>query len=152
MLNTRFRRAIALATSALLTSGIAVRHASAQTRAPAHPAQDSAATRTVLERDIGPYTNPDLRLTVRELTVPPGARGSSHRHPGIVVVYVLAGSVEVTLENAPPRLYRAGEAFSELPGQLHVATRNPSASEPARLLSVIAGRRGEPLTRPERKP
>lgn len=103
----------------------------------------------MLAREVGPYTNPDLVVTVRELTIPPLGRGTSHRHPGIVVVYVLSGAVEITLEGASPRVYRAGEAFSERPRQLHGLTRNPSSTEPARLLSVIAGRRGDPLSTPE---
>jgi quercetin dioxygenase-like cupin family protein len=141
-MRTALRDIVAPATPLLLALAAAA--------APAR-AQDTSTTRVVLRREVGPYTNPDLVLTARELVVAPGARGSSHRHPGLVVVYVIAGEVEVTLEGAPPRVYRAGEAFSELPGQLHVATRNPSATEPARLLSVIVGRRGDPLTRPERK-
>ena len=89
-------------------------------------------------------------LTVRELEFAPGGIGEKHRHSGPLVVYVLSGSVEVHLEGQPPRIFHAGETFSENAHQLHISTRNVSKTKPVRLLSYIISHKGEALTQPER--
>lgn len=104
----------------------------------------------LLRKDLSSYTGSDMMLTVRELEFPPGAVGQKHRHPGPVVVYVLSGSVEVHLDGHSPKIFHAGESFSENAHQLHISTRNMSKTKPVRLLSYIISHKGEALTQPER--
>jgi len=113
------------------------------------PQKETFQTNVLLERDISDYAGKDMMVTVRELTLKPGAVGSKHRHPGPVFVYVLEGDVEVEIEGSPPRVYHPGEIFSEIPHQLHLSTRNADPRRPARILSYILSRKGEPLTQPE---
>jgi quercetin dioxygenase-like cupin family protein len=63
---------------------------------------------------------------------------------------VLSGSVEVHLDGQPPKVFHAGESFSEDAHQLHVSTRNISTTEPVRLLSYILSKKGETLTQREK--
>ena len=111
---------------------------------------DSTREHVLLRKDLSKYTGSDLMLTVRELEFAPGGVGESHRHPGPVVVYVLSGSVEVHLSGQSPKVFHAGESFSEDAHQLHVSTRNMSKRKPVRLLSYIISHKGEALTQPER--
>jgi len=103
----------------------------------------------LLTKDISSYAGSDVALTVRELQFPPSFQGGKHRHPGPLVVCVLEGSLEVTLEGIGPKRYSAGECFSEEPRQLHLSTRNLSENAPARVISYLLSRRGEPLVLPE---
>jgi len=41
------------------------------------------------------------------------------------------------VNDGPVKTYRAGESFSEFPGDVHNVSANASATEPARLLAVF---------------
>lgn len=113
-------------------------------------AQEAFKAKELLQKDLNAYAGGDLVLSVGEVTIAPGASGSRHRHPGPTFVYVLEGVVEIELEGAPAKVYRAGETFYEDPHQLHISTKNISKTEPARILVYHLSHKGEPLTQPER--
>jgi quercetin dioxygenase-like cupin family protein len=112
--------------------------------------QEAVRAKSLLEKDLNTYMGTNIVLTVGETTLSPGATGSKHRHPGPTFVYVLDGAVEIELEGAPAKLYRAGESFYEDARQLHISTKNVSATEPARILAYHLSHKGEKLTEPER--
>jgi quercetin dioxygenase-like cupin family protein len=113
--------------------------------------QESIRVKSLLEKDLNSYVGENIVLTVGEITLPAGATGSKHRHPGPTFVYVLEGTVEIELEGAPAKLYRAGDSFYEDAHQLHISTRNLSATEPARILAYHLSHTGERLTEPEKR-
>jgi quercetin dioxygenase-like cupin family protein len=112
--------------------------------------QEAFKAKELLQKDLQAYAGGDLVLSVGEITIAPGASGSRHRHPGPTFVYVLEGAVEIELEGAPAKVYRAGETFYEDPHQLHISTKNGSKAEPARILVYHLSHKGEPLTLAER--
>lgn len=112
--------------------------------------QETPQVKLLLQKDISSYAGGDMLLSVGEVTVAPGAVGSKHRHPGPTFVYVLAGSVEAEFEGVPLRTYHTGETIYENARQLHISTRNPSRSEPARLLVFHLSHKGEALTQREK--
>jgi len=112
--------------------------------------QEAIRAKSLLEKDLNAYTGKNFVLTVGEITLPPGATGSRHRHPGPTFVYVLEGAVEIELEGAPPKVFRAGDSFYEDARQLHISTKNVSATEPARILAYHLSHKGEKLTEPEK--
>lgn len=69
----------------------------------------------------------------------PGGTSSAHTHPDSAFIYarVLEGAIRSKVNDGPVTTYRAGEAFSELPGDRHGVSENASATEPARLLAVF---------------
>jgi hypothetical protein len=72
----------------------------------------------------------------------------SARNPGVtafVFAYVLEGSVRSQLGDEAIRTYVEGQSWSEPPGAHHLVTENVSATEPARLLVVFIGDKGQPL-------
>lgn len=86
------------------------------------------------------------RMTVVEVTFPPGAVSSAHRHPGSVYAYVLEGRVRSQLGGeAAAQVYEAGQFWYEPPGAHHIVASNASDSEPARILAVLIGDDGAPL-------
>ena len=104
----------------------------------------------LVTKDIGPYTRSDAVLTVRELQFPPSFQGGKHRHTSPIVVCILEGSPEVMLAGTEPKKYGAGQCFTEEPRQLHLYTRNLSHTAPARMISYLLSRAGEPLVLPEK--
>ncbi len=89
---------------------------------------------------------PERTLTAVIVNLAPKAYTTSHRHAGIVFVYVLEGSVHSQLNNGDLIEYRAGQSWSEPPGTVHSFMENPSQNKPARLLATIIAPTGAQLT------
>jgi quercetin dioxygenase-like cupin family protein len=68
----------------------------------------------------------------------PGGSSPAHTHPNSAFIYatVLEGAIRSKVNDGPVTTYRAGESFSELPGD-HGVSENASTTEPARLLAVF---------------
>lgn len=86
--------------------------------------------------------------TMVTVDYPAGGASLPHRHSGTVFGYVLEGAVVMALDGGPEKTYRKGEAFFEEPGQLHGVSRNASKSRPARILALVVGDIGAPVTVP----
>jgi uncharacterized protein YbjT (DUF2867 family)/quercetin dioxygenase-like cupin family protein len=69
----------------------------------------------------------------------PGGSSPAHTHPDSAFIYatVLEGAIRSQVNNGPVIVYRAGESFSEMPGDHHSVSANASQTEPARLLAVF---------------
>jgi uncharacterized protein YbjT (DUF2867 family)/quercetin dioxygenase-like cupin family protein len=69
----------------------------------------------------------------------PGGSSPAHTHPRSAFIYatVLEGAIRSQVNNGPVKVYRAGESFSEMPGDHHSVSANASETEPARLLAVF---------------
>ena len=69
----------------------------------------------------------------------PGGSSPAHTHPNSAFIYatVLEGAIRSQGNDGPVTTYRAGESFSELPGDRHGVSENASTTEPARLLAVF---------------
>ncbi|HJT15635.1 MAG TPA: cupin domain-containing protein [Dongiaceae bacterium] len=70
---------------------------------------------------------------------PPGGSSPAHTHPNSAFIYatVLAGAIRSQVNDGPVTVYRAGENFSEMPGDHHAVSANDSETEPAKLLAVF---------------
>jgi uncharacterized protein YbjT (DUF2867 family)/quercetin dioxygenase-like cupin family protein len=69
----------------------------------------------------------------------PGGSSPAHTHADSAFIYatVLEGAIRSQVNNGPVIVYRAGESFSEMPGDHHGVSANASETEPARLLAVF---------------
>ena len=69
----------------------------------------------------------------------PGGSSPAHTHPNSAFIYatVLEGAMRSQVNDGPVITYRAGESFSELPGDRHGVSANASDTEPMRLLAVF---------------
>jgi quercetin dioxygenase-like cupin family protein len=69
----------------------------------------------------------------------PGGYSAAHTHPQSAFIYatVLEGAVRSQVNEGPVTTYKAGESFSELPGDRHRVSANASDTEPAKLLAVF---------------
>ncbi len=86
-----------------------------------------------------------VQMQVSEVSYEPGGWSTPHQHPCPVVVYVLDGAIRSQLAGQEPRVYHAGETFTELPTDQHVVSENASDTAPARFLAYVAC---SPPTRP----
>ena len=69
----------------------------------------------------------------------PGAGSPSHRHPKSAFIYarVLEGAIRSKVNDEPEHTYKAGESWTEKPGDHHQVSKNASATEPAKLLAIF---------------
>ena len=69
----------------------------------------------------------------------PGGSSASHTHPSSAFIYatVLEGAIRSQVNDGPATVYRAGESWSEKPGDHHKVSANASDTEPAKLLAVF---------------
>lgn len=69
----------------------------------------------------------------------PGGSSPAHTHPKSAFIYatVLEGAIRSKVNDGPVTVYRAGESWSEAPGDHHAVSANASNTERARLLAVF---------------
>lgn len=69
----------------------------------------------------------------------PGVATPGHVHPKSAFIYatVLEGAIRTSVNDGPVVTYRAGQNFSEMPGDRHTLDENASKTEPAKLLAVF---------------
>lgn len=109
-------------------------------------AQQEPVTRTVLLRsDLEGIEGKEAVVFLAELA--PGAVGAKHYHPGTEFFYVLEGAFTHEPEGKPPHAMKAGEAGSNSYKGVHTV-RNPSLTEPAKVLGFLIADKGQPLTVP----
>ena len=83
---------------------------------------------------------------IETVVLSPGEVVPAHRHNADVFAYVLEGSIVTRLEGQKSQTVHTGEVFYEAPGDLHIASRNASATQPARLLVFFVKKIGAPTT------
>ena len=69
----------------------------------------------------------------------PGGYSPGHTHAKSAFIYatVLEGAIRSQVNDGPVTVYKAGQSFSESPGDRHAVSANASATEPAKLLAVF---------------
>src|SRR5262245_45003071 len=69
----------------------------------------------------------------------PGGSSPAHLHAKSAFIYatVLEGAIQSQVNDGPVKIYRAGENFSEFPGDRHAVSAQASTTDPARLLAVF---------------
>jgi quercetin dioxygenase-like cupin family protein len=69
----------------------------------------------------------------------PGGFSPGHTHPKSAFIYatVIEGAIRSQVNDGPVMTYKAGQSFSELPGDRHSVSANASETEPAKLLAVF---------------
>jgi quercetin dioxygenase-like cupin family protein len=91
----------------------------------------------IFDRELPNVPGKSLRAVLVEYG--PGASSPSHRHPRSAFIYatVLEGEIRSKVNDDPERVYKAGEAWTEQPGDHHKVSANASATKPARLLAIF---------------
>lgn len=76
----------------------------------------------------------------------PGEVSQPHRHNADLFVYVLEGSIVTQVGGEASKTVNAGEVFYEGATDVHVVSRNASATKPAKLIVFYLKGRGVPPT------
>ena len=107
-------------------------HELLQQHAKAHPNSTLAEEREVLIIET-------LCALGRSADAHARATAFSKRHPKSAFIYatVLEGEIRSQVNDEPARVYKAGEAWTEQPGDHHKVSANASDTAPAKLLAIF---------------
>jgi quercetin dioxygenase-like cupin family protein len=94
--------------------------------------QPAPAIKLLLQEPLLSTTNQELSLL--RLVLPSGAFSDAGAHSGPAIVYVLEGNIETSGTTDQPKIHSAGDLFPEAANGKGLTFRNPSGSEPAKLL------------------
>jgi quercetin dioxygenase-like cupin family protein len=116
-----------LAVASLLSTDVAAE----ETNAPA-----SKVTK-IFDRELPNVPGKSMRAVLVEYG--PGAASPSHRHPSSAFIYatVFEGEIRSQVNDQPAHVYKAGESWTEVPGDHHKVSANASSTKPARLLAIF---------------
>jgi quercetin dioxygenase-like cupin family protein len=105
--------------------------------APATAHDDREHVKLVYDQPLPNVPGKSMRAVLVEYA--PGGSSPAHTHPKSAFIYatVLEGAILSQVNGGPVKTYRAGESFSEFPGDHHGVSANASKTEPARLLAVF---------------
>jgi quercetin dioxygenase-like cupin family protein len=69
----------------------------------------------------------------------PGGYSPGHTHAKSAFIYatVLEGGIRSKVNDGPVTTYKAGQSWSELPGDRHAVSANASKTQPAKLLAGL---------------
>ena len=91
----------------------------------------------IFDRELPNVPGKSMRAVLVEYG--PGAASPSHRHPASAFIYatVLEGEIRSKVNDEPDHVYKAGESWTEMPGDHHKVSANASTTKPARLLAIF---------------
>lgn len=91
----------------------------------------------IFDRELPNVPGKSMRAVLVEYG--PNASSPSHRHPSSAFIYatVLEGEIRSKVNDEPEHVYKAGESWTEVPGDHHKVSANASSTKPARLLAIF---------------
>jgi len=111
-------------------------------------------TLTAQDGPVRPLVTKDLAgVAGREVTMltvdyAPGASSPAHTHHAQALVYVLEGSIVMQLEGQAPVTLTPGQTFYEGLDDVHVVSKNASATKPAKFVVFLVKDKGAPILTP----
>jgi len=116
-------------------------------QAPAALAQQTKVT-SLMAQPLPGFAGPEKEGSVALVEFPPGASSVAHRHNAHVFVYVLEGSLVMQVKGGQQVTLKAGDTFYENPDDIHLFSKNVSATAPAKILTFFVKDKGAPATVP----
>ena len=91
---------------------------------------------------------PGKEAMVFTVEYPPGTNNPAHRHFGHIFLHVLEGELNAQVKGGELTVLKPGSTYYEAPADIHVVSRNPSATVKAKAIIFIIHDKGTPLTTP----
>lgn len=104
---------------------------------PAFAHDDTDSAKLVYDQALPNVPGKSLKAVL--VDYPPGGSSPAHTHAKSSFIYatVLEGEIRSQINDQPAKVYRAGQSFSEFPGDHHGISENASKTRRARLLAVF---------------
>ncbi len=136
---------------ALLSAVLLLQSGCATVRRPPKEAQAPAAVRELVKSTeswdgarLPPYPQGQPRITVLRITIPPGTRLDTHRHPVINAGVLVSGQLTVVTTDGKRLHLEAGDAMVEVVNTSHYGINEGKV--PAEIIVFYAGVSDTPIT------
>ena len=100
----------------------------------------------LMAKDLPDFPGKEAMLYIIEY--PPGTNNPPHRHFGHVFLHVLEGQLNAQVKGGELVVLNPGSTYYESPADIHVVSRNPSATTKAKAMVFIIHDKGAPLSTP----
>lgn len=91
---------------------------------------------------------PGKEAMVYIVEYPPGTNNPPHRHNGHVFLHVLEGQLNAQVKGGELTVLNPGSTYYESPTDIHIISRNPSSTVPAKAMVFLIHDKGVPLSTP----
>ena len=98
---------------------------------------------TLQQTDLEGVAGKEVIMYVADIA--PGGVAGRHFHPGPEFAYILEGSLVLEPEGKGPMIFKKGDSFHNPAKVVHDA-KNKSTSEATKVLVVLVGEKGAPLS------
>ena len=112
----------------------------AQTAAP------QSSRKTLMAKDLPDFPGKEAMVYIVEY--PPGTNNSPHRHNGHVFLHILEGQLNAQVKGGELTVLNPGDTYYESPSDIHVISRNPSSTTPAKAMVFLIHEKGAALSVP----
>ena len=109
-------------------------------------AAPQSSRKMLMAKDLPDF--PGKEATVFIVEYPPGTNNPPHRHNGHVFLHVLEGQLNAQVKGGELTVLNPGSTYYESPTDIHVISRNPSSTTPAKAIIFLIHDKGAPLSTP----
>jgi quercetin dioxygenase-like cupin family protein len=99
--------------------------------------------RKILLQQDGP---PGYQTVLTSVEIPAGVSEMRHTHPGMLVVYVIAGTLALETEGRARTTYKSGDSFHVEAGKVHQGIN--TGTVPVKIAATLVAEKGKPLSTP----
>ncbi|MDB5810757.1 MAG: cupin [Betaproteobacteria bacterium] len=112
----------------------------AQTAAP------QSSRKALMAKDLSDFPGKEAMVYIVEY--PPGTSNVPHRHNGHVFLHILEGQLNAQVKGGELTVLNPGDTYYESPTDIHIVSRNPSATTPAKAMVFLIHEKGAALSVP----
>jgi quercetin dioxygenase-like cupin family protein len=107
------------------------------------PSSAQEIARKVLLQQDGP---PGYQTVLTSVEIPVGVSEIRHTHPGMLVVYVIEGTLALESEGRPRTTYKSGDSFYVEAGKVHQGIN--TGTVPVKIAATLVAEKGKPMSTP----
>src|SRR5512147_2535671 len=101
------------------------------------PKSKNAKVTRVYQHELPNVPGKSIKAVLVEYGPAGYSAGHTHAKSAFIFATVLEGAIRSRVNDGPVTTYKAGQSFSELPGDRHGVSANASKTKPAKLLAVF---------------
>ena len=109
-------------------------------------AAPQSSRKVLMTKDLADF--PGKEALVYLIDYPAGTNNVPHRHDAHVFLHVLSGQLNAQVKGGELTVLNAGDTYYESPNDIHIVSRNPSSTTPAKAILFMLHNKGAALSTP----
>jgi quercetin dioxygenase-like cupin family protein len=109
-------------------------------------AAPQSSRKVLMTKDLADF--PGKEALVYVIEYPPGTNNVPHRHDAHVFLHILSGQLNAQVKGGELTVLNPGDTYYESPNDIHIVSRNPSSTTPAKAILFMLHNKGAALSTP----